>query len=381
MVNLMREGCWKCEVYLRSENFEELGSLNRIQSKEDLTEHARNRRGGRPSLGTDYKKMANLRREFAEAEQIKEEADEEDSYKAESDYSITSSSSEEEDMFDEQHIKEAFPGFHKVNVIEPGGSFGEIALRMHVTRQATILCEVATEVAVLSKENYQSILRQYQEELQANKIKFIKQFSIFNCFQELSKDLDTTTYYFEPMEFKYSQNIYKEKDPVEYFYLLREGQVEISKMVSLVQDPKRSRWLSSEDWGDKADQQSGFYAMNTVWKRKKNKETMKRVFEIIRAPCFFGEAEILQKRPIRKQRAVAKSIGVQVLVIKKERLETDFINRYPKFKKALINEFSKKAVVSNEAKRTHVKLENLSKLIRYHWEKEFGSNRKERRNE
>lgn len=344
----------------------------RASSKESLSELAKNRRGGRPSLGTDVRSMASLRKQFAESEQIKEEEEES---KENSEASASSSEDDEEnnEVIDDKYIEERFPGFHKVNDVEPGGSFGEIALRMHVTRQATILCEVDTEIAILSKENYQMILRQYQAEFQANKVRFVKQFSIFNCFEDLNKDLVTATYYFEEMGFRFNQEIYKEKDKVEYFYLLREGFVEISKVVALSQDPlEEERDADFADFEEELTKkrdpkatkiQSQFYGLNAVWTKKKFKENNKRLFGILKAPCFFGENEILEKKSMREHRAIAKSAVVKALVIKRERLETDFINKRSKFRKDLMKESMKKTLLTKEAKKSQVLVETMSNPI------------------
>lgn len=309
-----------------------------------------------------------MRQELEAPDKIQEESGEEEANQEESENTLTSSDDYEdpEVAVDKKYIEENFPGFHKVNQIEPGGSFGEIALRKQVTRQATILCEIDTEIAVLSKENYQSILRQYQEETQAKKMKFLKLFSIFNCFDDLNRDLDTATYFFEPMMFKYNQAIYKEGENADYFYLLQEGQVEISRVALLKSDSSKGpSWIDrEEELLRKGDYQAAikcaFSDLNSIWKSERFHESNKRINEVIKAPCFFGESEILQRKEKREHRAIAKSISVKTLVIKRERLETDFLNKRNEFKKALINEFSKKTILSWNAKKSFVFVENYS---------------------
>lgn len=132
---------------------------------------------------------------------------------------------------DDQFLKVEFPNFEKVGEMISGCSFGEIALQQHSERTATIICSDTCHLASLTRETFTNMLSDYYEQLQEKNLKFLKQVSMFSDWN--NPMINQIYYHFTFQESKLNQCIYKEDDPADFIYLIREGEVEISKLIEI----------------------------------------------------------------------------------------------------------------------------------------------------
>lgn len=271
---------------------------------------------------------------------------------------------EHEFAVNEEFITQNFPGMHKVSSILVGGSFGEIALRSNVRRKATILCETDCEFAILSKKVYEAVLKKYQESEQEEKIRFLKNFHFFNCYFFMNK-IDTLTYYFNPMRFGFSQMLYKEGEPVSFFYLLEEGEIEVSWRINIAHEEEEQKLKKEKNEGPKtkqkmnnsSDSSDPILRFSIPWTSTRIHLQSKVIRDIIKAPNFFGEEEILDGEKLRTRQARCLSSFARVLVIPKRQLELDVFLKEPEVLKALKAALEKKKERKKEVQAITKKIE------------------------
>ncbi|OMJ65988.1 hypothetical protein SteCoe_5993 [Stentor coeruleus] len=120
--------------------------------------------------------------------------------------------------------------FKEVLVYKNGASFGELALLDKKPRAASILAKTPCHFAVLDKQNYQRILASIMKKKRLELVEFLQ---CQELFQSMTKgSLIKLSYCFEEKNFIKDQIIYKEDANIDYLFLIREGEVIISKKVT-----------------------------------------------------------------------------------------------------------------------------------------------------
>ena len=117
--------------------------------------------------------------------------------------------------------------FTKVAVLGDGFEFGSDALVNGKPRNATVVAEKTTFLAILQKEQYDEILKKQEQKRIDRFIQKLSNFQIANHFSRTYKG--KLRKYFQDAEFKRGQYLFQEGDTPEDIYFLLEGEIEISK--------------------------------------------------------------------------------------------------------------------------------------------------------
>ena len=115
----------------------------------------------------------------------------------------------------------------QVATLNPGDSFGELALLNDKPRAATIQAKTLSVLAVLSKEGFKEVLSHEAEKALKEKVNFLCALPIFKSSSRQS--VQKLSFYFEELKFKKGQYIYKENSKCDHVYIIFEGEVQISQ--------------------------------------------------------------------------------------------------------------------------------------------------------
>jgi len=107
-----------------------------------------------------------------------------------------------------------------------GGSFGEFALLNEKPRAATIKAKENCFFAVLCKSDFKRILGNISQKRLRDKIEFFYSLPFFGGWTRIA--LTKLSYYFKSKIVKKNQVLYREGDPVEYVYFVKEGEFRVS---------------------------------------------------------------------------------------------------------------------------------------------------------
>lgn len=112
-----------------------------------------------------------------------------------------------------------------------GSTFGELALTENKPRAASIQTKTESHFAVLDKFNYNRILSSLLNSKRTELIEYLKQHSYFKHLTKVS--LLKLSYCFEEKFMTKDQIIFKEGDPLEYIYFIKEGEVKLSRNIKI----------------------------------------------------------------------------------------------------------------------------------------------------
>lgn len=121
-------------------------------------------------------------------------------------------------------------------VLTPGCAFGEFALIKNKPRLATVICTENTHFAVLSKKDFVKILGTFTNKKFDEIAKFLKSLPIFSKWSLNS--LMKLSYYFRSVKSKRNKVLFKEGEVSEYVYIVRKGELEISKGIMMTPPSK-----------------------------------------------------------------------------------------------------------------------------------------------
>ncbi|OMJ96007.1 hypothetical protein SteCoe_382 [Stentor coeruleus] len=119
----------------------------------------------------------------------------------------------------------------EVLVYRDGAGFGELALTDRKPRAASILAKSDCHLAVLDKQSYNRILASLLKQKRMEFIDFLQTQALFKTWTRGS--LLKLSYCFEEKTYKKGRIIYMEDQIMDYLYLLREGEVKISKNIKI----------------------------------------------------------------------------------------------------------------------------------------------------
>ena len=78
----------------------------------------------------------------------------------------------------------------------------------------------------LDKMTYDKVLGEYHHEKYAAKIEFLRGIDLFNNWSR--KKISALLYLFEEKRYRKDNVIFEEKDPSDYFYVIKEGDIAVS---------------------------------------------------------------------------------------------------------------------------------------------------------
>ncbi|CAD8098682.1 unnamed protein product [Paramecium sonneborni] len=201
-------------------------------------------------------------------------------------------------MTDAEFLECQYPTLQKVGLMKAGDSFGEIALTKQVPRTATIVATEDTNFATVSREQFNKLLSSYYEYIQQTNVAFLQKVPAFAEWNE--QMLNQIYYHFTFEDYKMFDVIYKEHQPSNKIYIVKNGEIEISQNIEV---------------GTLVTENS-----LTIQKFfKKNDKKYERVRTgIITLGLIFGHEEVI-KGVVREHRAICLSQKAQVFSLDKDR--------------------------------------------------------------
>ncbi|OMJ83478.1 hypothetical protein SteCoe_15580 [Stentor coeruleus] len=180
---------------------------------------------------------------------------------------------------DKDHLEIELDDFVEIGILYNGNSFGELALISERPRSATIEVRERSSFFVLNKADFTIILGDIAEKRLNTLIKFLQNVSLFQARSKSS--LVKLAYYFQPRRYKRGQVVYKEHDPVDGVYLIKDGEITVTKKRFLPFSETPSVFSSSP---------SDFFGKKS--KKKTNTTDVKIIIKA--ANQFFGGYEIFK---------------------------------------------------------------------------------------
>lgn len=129
------------------------------------------------------------------------------------------------------YVQATYKGCLPVNVLSKGDSFGEIALLYDQPRTATVIAIHPCELLCLRREIYSKTMKAYHRQLLADKIDFLRQTSLFSKWA--LSDLSILLYNQHTHQFKKGNRFYTQGDPVDFIYVISEGEVQVPPSSSI----------------------------------------------------------------------------------------------------------------------------------------------------
>jgi CRP-like cAMP-binding protein len=129
-------------------------------------------------------------------------------------------------------IKEKDRSYQKeVFVYKDGSSFGELALINSKPRSASILAKTDCHFAALDKGNYNRLLASQMKQKRNDLVEFLQTQVLFQNWTKGS--ILKISYCFEEKILKKNQFVFKEGDKVEHLYIVRKGEVKLSRNLKI----------------------------------------------------------------------------------------------------------------------------------------------------
>lgn len=116
--------------------------------------------------------------------------------------------------------------YNVVAVLGAGASFGELSLLKNQPRAASIQCEEPCSLAVLSVADYNDLIGSIEEKRLTEKTSFMSALPLFRGWTKAY--LEKTSYYFFERLFRRNQLVFREGDPCEYFYIIKDGEFKVT---------------------------------------------------------------------------------------------------------------------------------------------------------
>lgn len=125
---------------------------------------------------------------------------------------------------------------------DTGMAFGELALIKEQPRAASVLCEVDSHFAVLSKEDYLNIIGKIESQKLELFIEFLHDIPTFRLWTK--KNLELLTYHLVKVPYKRKQVVYSVNSPPNFVYIVQEGEFELTKALSTQKmDKKKENFI------------------------------------------------------------------------------------------------------------------------------------------
>jgi CRP-like cAMP-binding protein len=116
--------------------------------------------------------------------------------------------------------------------LRDGQSFGHIALISNKTRNATVVCLEKTNFAVIRKKDYLKIIGLIETRQLNDKNFFLWSIPVFKMLTKTSLNKHQTS--FTLAKFERNNTLFTENHPIDYIYLVKEGDVQITKKVKSI---------------------------------------------------------------------------------------------------------------------------------------------------
>ncbi|CAD8056737.1 unnamed protein product [Paramecium sonneborni] len=180
-----------------------------------------------------------------------------------------------------------------------GQMFGELALIWNQPRSATVVAKSNLELAVLTSQDYKSLLKDAELNKIEQRIKFFQNYFFRECPRFVTLRY---CYNFKKIELRKGNFLIKKGDKVTQIYLLKKGELEVlheQEIINQVSEEQQSELASSE-------QQLLLAIKQTQMKPPKKMIQQRRVI-ILSEGEIIGDVEIMLKMPLSQQTIIVKS--------------------------------------------------------------------------
>jgi CRP-like cAMP-binding protein len=120
-------------------------------------------------------------------------------------------------------------------ILLSGCAFGEFALVKNKPRTATVVCFEDTHFAILSKKDFVRILGNFTNKRFDEMTEFLKKLPIFNGWSMNS--LVRLSYLFKIIKYKRGQRLFREGDPADSVFIVKNGEFELTKEIMIKSSP------------------------------------------------------------------------------------------------------------------------------------------------
>ena len=214
----------------------------------------------------------------------------------------------------------------EIGILYAGSAFGELALISDKPRSASIQARERSSFLVLTKNDFKKILGVISENKLSLIVKFLQKIQYFQGWSKSS--LTKIAYYLESLKFKKNQSIYRENEPVEGIYFIKDGEVIIEKK-QVLKSETPSVFSSSPK--------------NFIPKVLKKPKLINEFKIVIKSKYeAFGGFEVCERQNLRMFSAICNSAACEVLFMKKEA----FLARVPNIEniRNMVNEDHRRIV-------------------------------------
>ena len=123
-------------------------------------------------------------------------------------------------------IQKQYPDMKIQKRLSKNSAFGEIALLSHAARTGTIVCREETHLMTLDRRAYEKLFGEYHQQKYLEKVEFIQKIDLFHDWSR--KNISALLYMFEEKQYSRGAILYKEKDPCNTFFCIKEGEIEVT---------------------------------------------------------------------------------------------------------------------------------------------------------
>lgn len=129
------------------------------------------------------------------------------------------------------HIKSRYMSQMHIKTLYSGQSFGEVSLKLEVSRTSTVVAAVDTHLLWVDGHAYRSLLDPYFSQLIDQKMCFFRNHSLFRTIE--AAQIMGILLELHKHTFPAGAVIYDEDDPPTHLYFIIAGQIELSKRLPL----------------------------------------------------------------------------------------------------------------------------------------------------
>lgn len=136
-----------------------------------------------------------------------------------------------------EYNQETDEGIFKLRLLQPvsevkgGDFFGELSLIMNKPRAATVLTQIPTHAASLSRPDYEKIIKPIEERKLNSKINYLKSFPFLSHLSR--QTLSKLPHSAPELTFNRGNTVYHESDKADGFYLVYQGEFKIFKRLEI----------------------------------------------------------------------------------------------------------------------------------------------------
>lgn len=218
----------------------------------------------------------------------------------------------------------AFPGYIIINTMKKFQSFGEIALKNNTKRTASAACKSACQLVSLDFKIFRLVLKAFFEGQAAERMDYLKKVPLFNKIPH--HYLEGLILHLKEKVFHKGDVIFKEGSKTDCLYIVKEGEVEVSKIINLnhlkthiLQDKCNSEEKMMQFSCQKEMEKLAI--LNSSWARKlilRNKKHY--ILSTLHKGESFGEKGINNPNNIEEFTMTVKSLDAVIFVLSYQKI-------------------------------------------------------------